>query len=162
MDSSSTIKTVLINNSPVGYSSEKLELYKLYIGSANDISSKRLISNTFFLTINTGIMAFASYLDLFKKTETETSQYGVIAVSGIVLCYIWYRLIKSYKDLNSAKFKVIHLIEEDLPYKLFDAEWEAVGRGEDEKKYLPFTKIEMYVPWVFLALHIFVFIKSLF
>jgi hypothetical protein len=40
---------------------------------------------------------------------------------------MWYRLVRSYKDLNSAKFKVIHEIEKSLPISPYDAEWEAVG-----------------------------------
>lgn len=71
---------------------------------------------------------------------------------------MWYRLIRSYKDLNTAKFKVIHEIEQKLPCAPYDLEWEKVGRGKDSKLYLPFTHIEICVPWVFLALHVFVLI----
>ena len=83
------------------------------------------------------------------------------AAAGIVLCYAWYRLIRSYRDLNGAKFKVIHRLERRLPAAPYDAEWEAVGRGEDSDLYLPFTHIEIAVPWVFLALHIVVLAKAI-
>ena len=72
----------------------------------------------------------------------------------------WYRLVKSYQGLNSGKFKIIHKLEKRLPLSPYDAEWEIVGRGEKPKLYLPFTNVEMIVPWVFFGLHLFVFLKS--
>jgi hypothetical protein len=78
----------------------------------------------------------------------------VVAAAGVVLCYSWYRLVRSYKDLNSGKFKVVHAIESRLPASPYDAEWEAVGRGEDKNLYLPFTHIEIRIPWVFAALYV--------
>ena len=72
-----------------------------------------------------------------------------VAVAGLTLCYFWYRIIRSYRDLNSAKFKVIHEIEKRLPLRPYDAEWDAVGRGKDSKLYLPFTRVEIAIPCVF-------------
>ena len=85
---------------------------------------------------------------------------GIMHLAGIAISYMWYRLIRSYRDLNSAKFKVIHQIEKKLPLSPFDAEWEAVGRGENSSLYLPFTHIEIGIPWVFLVLHMFAFYQS--
>ena len=36
--------------------------------------------------------------------------YWLVAAAGIALAYMWYRLVRSYKNLNSAKFDVIHEI----------------------------------------------------
>ena len=146
-------------NSGVEPQAIQLELYKLSVEMADRISSRRLTANSFFLTINTGIVAFAGYLSLSTDKELAVGQYWIVALAGIILCYMWYRLIRSYADLNRAKFAVIHEMEKDLPYKVFDAEWVAVGEGKDPKKYLPFTKIEMSVPWVFLVIHSIVLLK---
>ncbi|CAD7855405.1 MAG: hypothetical protein [Olavius algarvensis Gamma 1 endosymbiont] len=72
---------------------------------------------------------------------------------------MWYRLVRSYRDLNSTKYKVIHEIEKSLPISPYDAEWEAVGRGEDPKLYSPFTHIEVFIPWVFIVLYFVAFLK---
>jgi hypothetical protein len=58
-------------------------------------------------------------------------------------------LVKSYKALNTAKFKVIHEIEEQLPVALFDYEWHVCGKGKDREKYVPLTHLERLVPWMF-------------
>ena len=160
MSSSNPLRDSLCNEQ-VEPTAQQLELYKLSVEMADRISARRLTANSFFLTINTGIVAFAGYLSLSSEKELAVGQYWIVALAGIILCYMWYRLIRSYAGLNKAKFSVIHEMEKDLPYKVFDAEWVAVGEGNDPKKYLPFTKIEMAVPWVFLAIHAIVLSKAI-
>ena len=126
------------------YTSDSLEIYKIYVQMADNISVRRQSANSFFLTINTAIIGIVSYIG---------GVTGIVSLAGIVLCYAWYRLIRSYKDLNSGKFKVVHEIEKELPLAPYDAEWEALGRGEDPKLYLPFTHVEIWVPGIFGALH---------
>jgi hypothetical protein len=140
------------------YQDHLLEQYKMYHESAEKISSKRQTANSFFVTINTAIIALVSYLHL--GSSTSNNYYWIVALAGVAITYMWYRLIRSYRDLNSAKFKVIHEIEKKLPLSPFDAEWEAVGRGKNSALYLPFTYIEVGIPWVFLVLHIVAFCQS--
>jgi hypothetical protein len=69
--------------------------------------------------------------------------------------------MRSYKDLNSGKFKVFHAIESRLPVSPYGAECEAVGRGEDRKLYFPLTHIEIYIPWVFAALYVLLALRKI-
>ena len=48
---------------------------------------------------------------------------------------------------------VIQQIERQLPLRPFAAEWELVGRGADSALYRPFTKLEPFVPLVFMLLY---------
>jgi len=143
------------------YQTHLLEQYKLYVQMADKISERRQSANSFFLTINTALIAFLGLVaspDVGGDTGLVASPplpwVLVVSAAGVVLCYSWYRLVRSYKDLNSAKFKVVHAIESRLPASPYDAEWEAVGRGEDKNLYLPFTHIEIRIPWVFAALYV--------
>lgn len=144
------------------YRSHYLEIYKLYVGMADKISERRQAANSFFLTINTAIVGLVSYLQLGQVEKTGQAFYLVIGIAGMIVAYSWYRLVLSYKQLNSGKFKVVHFIEQNLPLAPYDGEWEVLGRGEDPKKYLPFTHIEVFIPWVFFGLHAFVFLNGLF
>lgn len=137
---------------PEKYVDHAFEQYKLYLEMADRISVRRQSTNSFFVTINTLLITIAGYV--MAATTTETFFYLLTSVAGCLICYIWYRVVLSYKNLNSAKFKVIHLIEKELPYRLYDAEWDAVGRGKDKKLYLPFTNLEMKVPWIFMSIHL--------
>lgn len=143
------------------YRPHLLEIYKLYVEMADRISARRQSVNSFFLAINTAIVALIGYVQLGNTAQAGSSFYWLVALAGIVLCFLWYRILRSYRDLNSGKFKVIHEIEKYLPLHPYDAEWTAVGRGEDPKLYLPFTHVEIIVPWVFFAIHLFVFVLSI-
>ena len=144
--------------SPELFQAHLFEQYKLYVETADQISNRRQVANSFFVTINTALVALVGYLHVGSEPSGEL--HWLIAVAGVVLSYMWYRLIRSYRDLNTAKFKVIHDIETVLPVSPFDAEWEAVGRGRIPKLLLPFTHIEVGIPWVFLVLHSVAFTQS--
>jgi len=143
------------------YNSHVIEIYKLYLEMADRISSRRQSANSFFLSINTAIVAIVGYVQLGKRADEAIEFYWVVGLAGVALCYTWYRLIRSYRGLNSGKFKVIHQIEKQLPLSPYDAEWEVIGRGKDSKLYLPFTRVETVVPWVFLALHLLVVVRAI-
>ena len=130
-----------------------LEQYKLYVEMADRISARRQTANEFFLSVNTAIVALLGYLRTVQENSGVGQLYWLVAAAGIALAYMWYRLVRSYKDLNSAKFDVIHEIEQALPLRPYDREWEKVGRGKNPKLYLPFTNVERGVPWIFLVLH---------
>jgi hypothetical protein len=133
-----------------------LDQYKLYLELADRVSARRQTANSYFLAINTALLSFVGYI-----TVKDSSDYlWLLGAAGGVLCYFWYRLIRAYKDLNSAKFRIVHRIEKHLPISPFDAEWEELGRGQDPEKYNPLTHIEVGVPWVFFALHAYVFVRT--
>jgi hypothetical protein len=155
----------LYNSSPSEYGEQYrnhlLEQYKLYVQMADNISARRQSANSFFLTVNTALIAFLGLVaspnvgsDAGVAASLPLPWILVVSAAGAVLCYTWYRLVRSYKDLNSGKFKVVHAIESRLPVSPYDAEWEALGRGENPKLYLPFTHVEIWIPWVFAALYI--------
>lgn len=158
-DLSLAIRGVPAENYGESHSSHVLEMWKTYLGMADRISDRRERANAFFVTIHTAVFAGVGFLvekQMFPWIAT------VCVFAGIPFAFYWYRLVRSYRDLNSAKFKVVHKMEELLPLKLFDAEWEAVGRGKDSKRYLPFTHIETKVPIIFIAVYTVITLVSLY
>lgn len=134
-----------------------LDQYKLYLEMADRVSSRRQSANSYFLTVNTALLSFIGYI-----TAKDSSDYlWLLGIAGCILCFFWFRLIRSYKDLNSAKFRIVHRIEKRLPISPYDAEWEEMGRGADPIKYKPLTHIEIAVPWVFFALHTYVLLRTI-
>lgn len=136
------------------YSEVLVAVYELYVEMADRISQRRDRANLFFLTTNTGLVGLLGYLQGNTPAAGRYLAYIPIALAGVALSFLWYRIIRSYRDLNSAKFKVVHEIEHRLPLRPYDAEWEMVGRGTRPDLYLPFTHVEIVVPWVFMALHV--------
>ena len=135
------------------YKLHLLEQYKLYVEMADRISARRQLANSFFLSVNTVIVGLVSYFTLNDACRRLVVLLSPISIAGLVICYTWYRLVRSYRDLNTAKFKVIHELEQELPASPYDCEWEKVGRGTNRSLYLPFTRVEVIVPWVFFGLH---------
>jgi len=142
------------------YRDHFLEIYKLYVDTAEKTISRRQSSNSFLLTVNTALIAVTGYIHVGVDGGSTPQYYWAVSLAGMLLCLAWYRLIRSYRGLNSGKFKVIHAMEQHLPAAPFDHEWEIFGKGKDPKKYLSFSKVEAIVPWVFLCLHAVVFLRA--
>ena len=135
------------------YDSHFFEQYKIYIESAEKISDRRQNANNYFITINTALitlLGLSFQIDFFGKLFLGRT---LLAVVGVIICVIFWFLLRSYKQLNSVKFKVIHAIEKKLPLALYDYEWEVLGKGENKKLYYPFSHIELFIPWVFGILY---------
>ena len=123
---------------------------------ADRISSRRATANSYFLSVNSAILAFVSYL-----SSRDTDQYlWLLSIAGIALSVLWEALITSYRNLNTAKFLVIHKIEKRLPISPYDAEWDAMGRGKQPNLYRPISHIERGVPFIFIALHAIVLFRT--
>lgn len=136
------------------YIEHLLDQYKIYINATEKISDRRQKTNEFFLALNTALVALLGFIATKTSQSEITLMIGVSAIAGVTICYLWYRIIASYKGLNSAKFKVIHAIEMRLPLALYDTEWEMLGRGKDKKVYWPFSHIELHVPKIFIVIYI--------
>ncbi len=133
-----------------------LEQYKLLVQTSETLVSRRQNVNTFFLSVNTLLLAAIGLFgeEEVVKTIGDTRIFLVIlGVTGILLAYAWARLVKSYRQLNAGKFDVINLLEKHLPASMFYAEWIALGEGKDRKKYAPFTSTEAAIPWIFGSLY---------
>lgn len=136
--------------------SHLLEQYKLYVEMADRISQRRTSANTYFLSVNSAILAFVGYLTI----GSEPKYMWLLALAGCLMTLFWYNIVISYRNLNSAKWQVVQDIEKRLPISPYDAEWDAVQRGENPKLYRPISHIESWVPWVFLFLHFVVLLRT--
>ena len=85
------------------------EQYKLYVEMADRISARRMLANSFFLGIHTALIT--AFTVLLKEKILSATLIGLSPFFAvIVLCYVWWRIVHSYRQLNSGKFKVIHSI----------------------------------------------------
>jgi hypothetical protein len=164
MASLDDIRNVLWNDDFDGSSKSSefiLEQYKLYVEMADRISQRRGAANTFFLTFNTGLVsALAAFYEKLQTIPSEVS--AALYAAAIVLSLTWLALLRSYRNLNSAKFKVIGIMEERLPANPYwKAEWEALDKGENWRTHIPFGKIEPAVPIVFVLIYAYLFIAGL-
>lgn len=135
------------------YKEHLFEQYKLYVESVEKTSDRRQHANSYFITINTALISLIGLSFQIKFFESLVWIKSILALVGIIICIVFWFLIRSYKQLNTGKFAVIHEIEKHLPLALYKYEWEILGEGKDERKYYPFSHIELLIPWVFGAIY---------
>jgi hypothetical protein len=128
-----------------------LEIFKLLVEMADRVSQRRQAANSFYLSVNTGIVGASAYLDTLRP---EWANGCAISVAGLLVCVVWYWNIASYKTLNSAKWEVINDLEQSLPAQPFQSEWSRLAPGGGARKHTPFHKVERLVPVIFGVVHI--------
>jgi hypothetical protein len=147
-------KSKLYEGDAKAYQAAVLEQYKLYVEMADRISQRRGLTNTFFLTLNTAIF---TVVGVFWKDRPDTQVWWLVFPLLVVLsqCFAWFYLVRSYRLLNTAKYKVIGALEEQLPASPYwRAEWLALGEGNDRSLYWPLTHIEKWIPVLFAILYL--------
>jgi hypothetical protein len=139
------------------YQDHLLEQYKLYVETSQQTSERRQNANNFLLTLNSSLVAlYVTFLSTFGHHHWN----ALIPFTGLFVCFLWYSTVDSYKDLNTAKFRVIHELEEQLPVALFKHEWYVCGQNRKktdkpiEDKYIPLTHLERWIPVAFAGLYI--------
>lgn len=145
-------------NEPINERNQSLilEQYKIYVESANLTSNLRSQANTYFLTVNTILISFLVGILQFS-IQTNFFYWIIFAcLAGILLCFSWFFLIRSYRSLNSGRFAVIHELEKSLPARIYSREWEIIVTKIPPKKskYIRQTYIEQIIPIAFGLLYI--------
>jgi hypothetical protein len=142
-------------------SSTVLEQYKLYVEMADRVSARRGAANTFFLTLNT---AAVSAIGILWSGHLRESRWilGFLFGGLIIQCLAWFWLLRSYRQLNTAKYAVVGALEERLPASPYwAAEWIALGEGKDPARYWPLSHLEQSIPVLFAVIYLFGFILGL-
>lgn len=124
-----------------------VELYKLGVEMADRISARRALANSFFLATQSALVAAAGL---------STDRWA-LNVAGIAVACAWWLQLRSYRDLNRAKFSVLQAIESDLPVRLFSDEWERL-KGDPVKgwrgRYAELGFAERAIPCIFVGVHL--------
>jgi hypothetical protein len=138
-----------------------LDLYKLTVEMADRISARRATANSFFLTLHAALVSLIGFVKPadVDKTTHKVDAFGVvyIAIGGLVLAGTWWLLLRSFRDLNRAKFKVIADMESRLPTEPFNDEWKYL-KGDPvpwwRRRYAELGTVERFVPFIFAAIYV--------
>jgi hypothetical protein len=132
------------------------ELYKLAVEMADRTSARRGLANSFFLTANTGVVAVLGSQDV----------RWYLAAAGVIFSVTWWTLLKSYRDLNTAKFEIILAMEERLPVRVYGDEWNRLRTAPVRfslrrdrlrswlAQYRELGRVERVVPWIFALIYL--------
>jgi hypothetical protein len=131
-----------------------IEQYKLYVESAEKVSDRRNLANTFFLSVHTLLLGILGFFIEKKSELADKWLISAFLVALLAFCAAWWLIVRSYRQLNSGKFKVVGELEKRLPASPYwSAEWKVLGEGKDIKKYFPLTHVENWTPVIFALLY---------
>jgi len=137
------------------FGADLLEQYKIYVQSAENVSARRVASSRYLLTLNIALVTlYGIQSDGFGQSYWAI----LVPILGILVSWLWYRIIQSHSDLNTVKFQIIHQLEEHLPVALYAYEWQLAGEGRGTS-YSAVTRIEKWIPIAFVVLHIILLIS---
>ncbi|MEU9595354.1 hypothetical protein AB0E06_00875 [Streptomyces sp. NPDC048109] len=136
-----------INASPSASTDEALlDLYKLVVEMADRISVRRGNANAYFLTVQTALATIIAALPAAPLAATAE------LTVALLLSTVWWLQLRSYRDLNRAKFRIVLALETRLPAALYTDEQATLP-----SRFLELGGTERLVPWAFAALHCAVF-----
>lgn len=127
------------------------EMYKLAVEMADRVSARRAGANAYFISVQGALIAALGFLA--SRTPRVEDRYLVaIAAVGVITSAAWFLLLRSYRDLNRAKFKVINDIELNLPIHPFADEWVDLKRDPVKRwrpRYAELSTVECVIPALF-------------
>ncbi|GIG40736.1 RipA family octameric membrane protein [Cellulomonas phragmiteti] len=133
-----------------------LDQYKLAAEMADRVSARRGNANTYFVSLQSALVAVLGFL---TAGASAPDRWVLVAVcsAGLVTATTWYLLLRSYRDLNRAKYEVICRIEAQLPHQVFSDEWISLKRDPVKwwrPRYAELGTVERVVPLAFAGLNV--------
>lgn len=127
-----------------------LEIYKLHSELADRVSQRREGANRLFVTLLVGLLVFlATLLRVGSNGVSVDAMLFWGGITGLLLACSWFVIIRSYRQLNTGKFRALHELESHLPYQFFKREWDLLGQGKEVSRYWKLTVVETIMPIIF-------------
>ncbi len=132
-------------------SNQLLEQYKLYVQMADNVSKRRQDTNRFYISLMSALIPILALVINQENMGARVLSLIIlmIAFMGLVISFIWKLNIRSYQQLNTGKFQVIHDMEHQLPFASYGKEWEYLKAARNTHKYVQLTKVERWIPYIF-------------
>lgn len=133
------------------------EEYTFYVDHTQRLSERRQTATQTFLTINTAIFTILAFL--FKDAGFQARQLVPVSlplfVAGLLVCWLWRRILLQYKELIGWRYKQLRAIEQQLPdsYRMLSKEWDEYYKPRDGKPGFNFTNLEQQLPVMFSGLY---------
>lgn len=138
---------------------DKFQEYKLFIEDTARFSERRQTVTNTYISVNSALIG----LIIFLVKDAGLTDWWLVAammpliIAGIVICSFWYRLLESYKKLLDFRFKQLEAMEKAPAMKgchqMYVKEAGRFYRNAPPKQRLGFSRIEMRLPLLFIALY---------
>ena len=120
---------------------------------------RRQDTTSFFLSVNTGILAAIGLLA--KDSQMQASWLSIsvalLLVAGLIACWIWRSLLQQYDILLNWWYARMRELEAGLPgsARLVTREYEDLyGGGRPKAQKVGMTRRELVLVWIFVGLYV--------
>lgn len=132
--------------------SKFVQVYIYYAAETEKFIERRAATSRYFLTISSALVAILGVV--LKYNPAGQSLWLVsLAAAGILVCALWWRIVRSYSVLTGARFGVIQAMEKRLPASPYTDEWNLVANSGKFRGYRSISALEAWIPWVFAAIY---------
>jgi hypothetical protein len=138
----------------------KFTIFELYLATAEKVTDRRALANSWMLSVNSAIVALYGYLQSDKVAvgvDQKAIWLWAIPAAGAIVCVAWMALLSSYRKLGSAKFAVVAELEADLPAAPFTRERQIYKKDGRHAM----SRIEISIPACFVVLYGIMFFVSM-
>lgn len=105
-------------------SERMFEQYKMYKEEAENLVKTRQTSSNYFMLMNGALLTLIGVaLEPEQAHEIIAFILAVASFAGIIISQSWANTVNHYKDLHTAKERLINAIEESLPLQLNSTEY---------------------------------------
>ena len=132
---------------------ELVKQYEMFQKTSEDLVTRRQDVNSFYITVNSAMTALLGIVLGIAKPPANLIVIGFMCIAGMILDMSWINILDAYGTLNSAKMKVINLLEEQLPVALYDVEWRIMSDKLNNRRYVSFTDSEKRIPKLFIIIY---------
>lgn len=139
---------------------DKFEEYKFFAESTQYLSERRQAATQTYLTVNTAIFAIFAFL----VKDAGFRGWGLVLVSlplflvGALACVIWHKIITQYKALIGWRYDQLMEMERSQEmagsHQFYVKEWEDFFQPRQGKEKFGFSRLEVWLPRLFLALYL--------
>jgi hypothetical protein len=134
------------------------EEYKFFSDGTQKLADRRQATTQVYLSVNTAIFALIAFLlrDVGVEGRLQALLTLPLFAVGVFACLVWYKLIAGYKRLISWRYDQLMAMEKTLPdsYQMYCKEQQRFFGSQDNKEKFGFSRLEVWLPQVILALYI--------
>jgi len=136
---------------------QQFEEYKLGVESTQHLSERRQAATQTYLTINSAIFTVLAFL--IKDAGFRSRELLLVCVPlflvGISVCIIWHRIIVQFESFIGWRYEQLRGMEQAMPgsWQLLTKEWTDYFAPRAGKPRFGFSRLELWLPRLFLALY---------
>ncbi len=110
---------------------ELLEIYKLHAELADRVNQRREAATRLHISILSGLGLAVGVFIEFDIAESPNFVFLTVGILGSMISASWWVIIRSYRQLNSGKFKALDELENEMAFPFFRREWEILKSGKN-------------------------------